>query len=68
MLPVHAEYMFTSTPTPTRPTSRRFPADGTFNPWLLWNVETPTERQVLSVAEMAECRCPDLCDRDHANE
>ena len=40
----------------------------TINPWLLWNVETPADRQVLSVAEMAECCCPDLCDRDHANE
>jgi hypothetical protein len=38
------------------------------NPWLLWNVETSRDREILSVAELAECRCPDLCDRDHANE
>jgi hypothetical protein len=59
--------MLTQTPTVDRP---QRPADGaaTTNPWLLWNVETPADRQVLSVAEMAECCCPDLCDRDHANE
>ncbi len=59
--------MMIQTPTSTRP---QRPADdaATINPWLLWNVETPADRQVLSVAEMAECRCPDLCDRDHANE
>jgi len=58
--------MHTQTPTPTWP--RRLPSDGTVNAWLLWSVEAPAERQVLSVAELAECRCPDLCDRDHANE
>ncbi|MBA2266207.1 MAG: hypothetical protein H0W17_07425 [Chloroflexi bacterium] len=59
--------MHTQTPTPGRP-ARQLPSDGAVNPWLRWSVETPTERQVLSVAELAECRCPDLCDRDHANE
>lgn len=58
--------MHTQTPTPIWP--HRLPSDGTVNAWLLWSVETPAERQVLSVAELAECRCPDLCDRDHANE
>jgi hypothetical protein len=58
---------------PTATTSRRTeprPArrDQPFNPWLAWRIETPAERRVLSVAELAECRCPDLCDRDHANE
>jgi hypothetical protein len=38
------------------------------NPWLLWRAEVPARPQVLSVAELAECTCPDLCDRDHANE
>jgi len=37
------------------------------NPWLLWRPEA-TPAPVLSVAELAECTCPDLCDRDHANE
>ncbi|MGH2417928.1 MAG: hypothetical protein ACRDFY_06310 [Candidatus Limnocylindria bacterium] len=60
--------MFTQTPTPIHRTSRPLPSDGTFNPWMLWSVETPRERVVLSIAELAECRCPDLCDRDHANE
>ncbi|MDP9244480.1 MAG: hypothetical protein M3O77_05295 [Chloroflexota bacterium] len=61
--------MFTSTPTPTRTRAPR-PAPGNpgNNPWLLWSIETPAERQVLSVAELAECSCPDLCDRDHPNE
>lgn len=36
--------------------------------WLAWRVDSPVEPHVLSVAELAECRCPDLCDRDHANE
>jgi len=56
--------MHTQTPTP----SRRLPSDQPFNPWLAWSIETPEERHVLSIAEMAECHCPDLCDRDHANE
>lgn len=38
------------------------------NPWLLWRIEDADEPQVLSIAEMAECRCPDLCDRDHVYE
>ncbi|HET6818968.1 MAG TPA: hypothetical protein VFH98_00260 [Candidatus Limnocylindria bacterium] len=36
--------------------------------WLLWRPEVPARPHVLSVAELAECTCPDLCDRDHANE
>lgn len=61
--------MFT---TPTFPTATRVssvpPADDNPNPWLLWRPETPAEPQLLTVAELAECRCPDLCDRDHDNE
>jgi hypothetical protein len=38
------------------------------NPWLRWRPKRPARPQVLSVAELAECMCPDLCDRDHANE
>ena len=38
------------------------------NPWLLWRPDAPVEPDVLTVAELTECRCPDLCDRDHANE
>jgi hypothetical protein len=38
------------------------------NPWLIWRRELPDEGETLSVAELAECSCPDLCDRDHANE
>lgn len=47
---------------------RRTPADAASNPWLTWSIETPEQPQVFSVAELADCRCPDLCDRDHANE
>ena len=59
--------MMTQIPTVNR---AQRPADGpaTINPWLLWTVEMPAAREILSVAEMAECCCPDLCDRDHANE
>jgi hypothetical protein len=38
------------------------------DPWLAWRPQRPEERAVLSVAELAACHCPDLCDRDHANE
>jgi hypothetical protein len=38
------------------------------NPWLRWRPERPARPLVLSVAELAECRCPDICNRDHANE
>lgn len=56
--------------TYTNPTERLAPspADASSNPWLLWRPESPAERLVLTVAELAECVCPDLCDRDHPNE
>ena len=54
----------TSLPPRAIPTA----ADAGLNPWLLWRPELPESPEVLSVAELAECRCPDLCDRDHANE
>jgi hypothetical protein len=38
------------------------------NPWLLWRTDVPAGPERLTVAELAECRCPDLCDRDHDNE
>jgi hypothetical protein len=63
--------MFTPlvSPTRSRPPSRgpRVPSDVN-NPWLLWSIETPAERELLTVAELAECHCPDLCNRDHDNE
>lgn len=51
-------------PTSTAPDPRYPHAEQ----WLLWSLEEPRESPRLSVAEMAECRCPDLCDRDHQNE
>ncbi|MDP9249745.1 MAG: hypothetical protein M3O78_00015 [Chloroflexota bacterium] len=38
------------------------------NAWLQWSLELPEEPRRLSVAELAECHCPDLCDRDHGND
>jgi hypothetical protein len=59
--------MYTTPPTPTRLRAGAAPAaDG--DPWLLWRSDAPAESDVLTVAELAECSCPDLCDRDHANE
>jgi hypothetical protein len=36
--------------------------------WLAWRAEAPERAVQLSVAELAECHCPDLCNRDHPNE
>ncbi len=36
--------------------------------WLSWRPESAREQQILTVAELSECRCPELCDRDHPNE
>jgi hypothetical protein len=38
------------------------------NAWLNWRPKRRPRQHVLSVAELAECTCPDYCDRDHANE
>jgi len=38
------------------------------NSWLRWRPAVPRQRPVLSVAELAECTCPEICNRDHANE
>jgi hypothetical protein len=59
--------MITQSSTATRQ-PQADPARATANPWLLWSVELSSDREILSVAQMAECHCPDLCDRDHANE
>jgi hypothetical protein len=58
------------TTTPPLPTPDRVPAAhrDDANPWLLWRPETQGGPELLPVAELAECRCPELCDRDHANE
>jgi hypothetical protein len=60
-------YTTTASPIPrheTRPT----PGQASVSPWLLWRTEAPSEPRILSIAELAECHCPDLCDRDHVNE
>lgn len=36
--------------------------------WIQWRTDLPEQPERLTVAELAECSCPDLCDRDHANE
>jgi hypothetical protein len=38
------------------------------SPWLSWRPKRRRQTQVLSVAELSECTCPELCHRDHANE
>ena len=61
--------MMTTTPyliTTPGPMSAVPPADR--NPWLLWRPKTPAEPQRLTVAELADCSCPELCDRDHDSE
>ena len=63
--------MFPIAPTrPSSPRPARIPTtdEARLNPWLLWHLERPAERAVLSVADLAECQCPDLCDRDHDND
>ena len=58
--------MFTTPHTP--PTRTPIAPRAGENPWLLWRPETPGEPELLTVAQLAECRCPDLCDRDHDND
>jgi hypothetical protein len=38
------------------------------NPWLSWRPKRPAGFQVLSVAELSECTCPEICHRDHGND
>jgi hypothetical protein len=38
------------------------------SPWINWRPKNRRPMPVLSIAELAECTCPELCDRDHANE
>jgi hypothetical protein len=55
--------------TPQRSMVDRREADrGRLSPWLNWRPKKRRHAPVLSVAELAECTCPDLCDRDHPNE
>jgi len=51
-----------------RPSQADVAGRARLNPWLLWRPERPQQPHVLTVAELAECRCPDTCNRDHANE
>lgn len=63
--------MIPITPTSTsarRPVRAPTADEARMNPWLLWRPESPAQHEVLSVAELADCECPDLCDRDHPNE
>lgn len=57
--------MMTTTPTQMRSSAHQ--AEWA-NSWLQWRPELPEETERLTVAELAECVCPDLCDRDHPNE
>jgi len=33
--------------------------------WRTWRAAQPEEREVLTSAELSECTCPDICQRDH---
>ena len=57
--------MTTSTLPQTRPSG---PQAEWANSWLHWRPELPEAPRRLTVAELAECICPDLCNRDHPNE
>jgi hypothetical protein len=55
--------------TPLSAGERRTIADrARVSPWLNWRPKKRRPMPVLSVAELAECTCPELCDRDHDNE
>jgi hypothetical protein len=55
-------------PRPMAGNDRIDPEAARMNPWLLWRPKRPARTHVLSVAELAECTCPELCHRDHGNE
>jgi hypothetical protein len=55
-------------PRPTVSDDRLQVEGSRLNPWLRWRPKRPARVHVLSVAELSECTCPDLCNRDHANE
>jgi hypothetical protein len=57
--------MMTTTPLEMRSSA---PQADWATSWLHWRPELPEETHRLTVAELAECLCPDLCDRDHQNE
>jgi hypothetical protein len=62
-------HMLQETLTPRREMFERHEAQlGRLSPWLNWRPKRRRSTPVLSVAELAECTCPDLCDRDHPNE
>lgn len=64
---MYHQYPTRSGPPPRAPRARD--TDGTYtNPWLLWRPESAEEAGPLTVAELDECRCPGLCNRDHVNE
>jgi len=55
--------------TATRPQTRSLTGEAqSATAWLHWRPEVPDEPRRLTVAELAECLCPDSCDRDHSNE
>ena len=36
--------------------------------WRRWRVRRAPEPELLTSAELSECTCPDLCQRDHGND
>jgi hypothetical protein len=33
--------------------------------WRTWRDARPEERELLTSAELSECTCPEICQRDH---
>jgi len=52
---------------PANVPARTRPADG-LERWLTWRADVQTRLETVTIVDLAECRCPDLCDLDHANE
>ncbi len=65
MLEIHTTRRDGQRPSPR---TRHTADEVRMNPWLLWRPEGPSAPQVLTSAELDECRCPGLCNRDHVNE
>jgi hypothetical protein len=68
---LHDTYRYSGLESSLRGTDRTRwvdPEHVRLNPWLRWRPERPAALHVLTVADLAECHCPDLCNRDHGND
>lgn len=63
----------TTMPAPARwltPSPAQLPTPAVvLHAWRSWSLKLfPQEPRLLTVADLAECECPHLCNRDHPNE